>query len=171
VQALITFFAELCLLRRAPQDLPASDALLWVVLVLDLFVGVLVGLSSGLSLGPSLFQGLMELALLLGVLYGGLAFIHHPGRFTQAATALLGSGALIGLLALMPLALNPTGTEDTETAALGALLLLALVAWSILVTGHIVRHTFGITLGQGTAIAVAFEFLAIALISALFGGA
>jgi hypothetical protein len=170
LQVLIRYYIELCLLRRAPQDLPASTALFWTVLAVDLAVGLVVGLAAGLPLGASLAQDLFEAALMLGALYAGLYLTRHPERFLQSASALLGSSALISLAALAPLSLNPTGSEETDAAALGALLLLAILAWSIVVTGHILRHTFAIGLGQGAAIAVAFQILAISLLGGLFGG-
>ncbi|MBN2887262.1 MAG: hypothetical protein JXM75_11210 [Chromatiaceae bacterium] len=169
MQALIRFFIELCALRRAPQQLPASEALFAVVLAADLVAGLLVGLMAGQGPGTSLLQGLAEIALMLGALQLALRIFKHPRRFLQAATALLGSGALIGLLALIPLSMNPTGSATTDLAALGAVLFLALVVWSLVVTGHILRHTFELTLGQGVAIAVAFEILAVALIGTLLG--
>jgi hypothetical protein len=63
----------------------------------------------------------------------------------------------------------PQGSE--EQASGGAVLLfLALVVWSILVAGHILRHTFGLRLGQGVAIAVVYNFLAYSLLGSLFSG-
>ncbi|HYN79517.1 MAG TPA: hypothetical protein VES73_17175 [Lamprocystis sp. (in: g-proteobacteria)] len=169
--ALITFFIQLCLLRRTPQDLPASDALFWLVLAADLCAGLLIGLVGGLGLGISLIQGGTQLALLLGLLYLGLYFTRHPGRFTQSATALLGSGALISFIAAMVLTLNPTGSEESDAATLGAIMLLVLMVWSIVVTGHIARHTFSISLGQGLSLAIAYEVVAVSLIAWLFAGA
>jgi hypothetical protein len=169
VQALIRFFVELCLLRRAPQDLAAADSLLWVVLAADLLAGVLVGLASGLGFWSSLAQGIAELALQLGLLHAALRITGHLGRFTQSATALLGSGALLGLLALVPMGLSATGGEASNAAALGAFLLLVLVVWNLVVTGHIVRHTFGLSLIAGVAVAITYEVLAIVLIAILFG--
>jgi hypothetical protein len=164
VQALIKFFVELCLLRRPPQDLPASEMLLGLVLVADLVVGVLVGITAGLSWLTSLLQGVAELLLLMVALYAALTQLKLRARFLQAATALL------GLVAIPPLSLNPTGSQENDLAALGAFLLLGLVIWGILVTGHILRHTFSITLGQGSAIAVAFQIVAVTLVTSLFSG-
>ena len=169
MQALITFFFELCLLRRAPQDLPASDTLFRLILIADVAVGVLVGVASGLQTLASAAQVVAETALMLSLLYLALGLVGHPGRFTQSATALLGSGALIGALALAPVLLSALG-GDTDAAALGTLLLLALMVWNIAINGHILRHTFGIGLGQGIGIAVVYELLAIVTMSALFGG-
>jgi hypothetical protein len=171
VQALILFFVELCALRRTPQDLPASDVLLVVVGFASLLVGVLVGLVARLSLAASFGQSLAEIVLMLGVLAGALRILGLQARFIQSATALLGSSMVIGTLALIPLSFNPTGTQETDLAALGALLLLGLFVWSVVVAGHILRHTFRISLGQGAAIAVAFKIGIVLLIGAFLGGA
>jgi hypothetical protein len=169
VRALIKFFVELCLLRRPPQDLPASETLLGLVLVADLAVGLLVGITAGLSWLTSLLQGVAELLLMMvGALCGP-----DPAQASRTLPAighgLLGSGALLGLVAIPPLSLNPTGSQESDLAALGAFLLLGLVIWGILVTGHILRHTFSITLGQGSAIAVVFQIVAVTLVTSLFG--
>lgn len=171
MRVLITFFIELCLLRRLPQDLPASEMLLGLALTADLLVGVLVGITAGLSWLTSLLQGLAEILLMLATLYAALTQLKRRARFLQAATALLGSGAVLGLVAIAPLSLNPSGGQENDLAVLGAFLLLGLVIWGVLVTGHILRHTFAITLGQGAAIAVAFQIVTVTLVTSLLGGA
>lgn len=170
VRALITFFVELCLLRRPPQDLPASETLFAIVMLADLVVGGMVGIAAGLSWWTSLLQGVAEILLMLTALYVALTQLKLGARFLQSATALFGSGALLGLVAIPLLGLNPTGSQETDLAALGAFLLLGLVIWGILVTGHILRHAFAITLGQGAAIAVAFQIIVVSLVTSLFGG-
>jgi len=171
LQALITFFVELCLLRRAPQDLPASDALLAATLVAKLLIGLVAGVAASLPPGTNLLLGLLEAAIALTALHIALQVTRHLPRFSQAATAVLGSGAVLELVSVLPLAMNATGSEQTDTAALGAILYLGLMGWSIVVTGHILRHTFSITLGQGVAIAVAYEVFSIILLAGLFGTA
>lgn len=170
MQALIRYYIDLCLLRRAPQDLPASTALFLAALAADLGVGLAVGLAAGLPFGTSLAQDVLDAALMLGALYAGLYFTRRPERFLQAASALFGANALISLVALVPLSLKPTGSQETDAATLGAVLLLALMVWGIVVTGHILRHTFAISLGQGAAIAVALQVVTIALLGGLSGG-
>jgi hypothetical protein len=170
VPALIRFFVELCLLRRAPQDLPASVFLFWLTLATDVSTGVVMALVTALSPWLGLVQAAIEVSLLLGLLYAGLSLTGHLPRFTQSATALLGSGTVIGVVAILALSLNPLGTEETNAATLGAVLLLALVVWSVVVTGHIVRHTFSLTFSQGLGLAIGFEFVVIGVIGALFGG-
>ena len=78
---------------------------------------------------------------------------------------------MISFIAAFPLGLSPSGSEASDAATLGAVLLLVLVVWSIVVTGHIVRHTFSVSFGQGVLLAVAYEVLNISVIGWLFGGA
>jgi hypothetical protein len=137
----------------------------------SILVGLLVGLLAGLAFGLSLMQTLVEIALTLLALLLALRLTRRDARFLQAATALLGSGAVIGVVALLPLSLNPMGSEESELAAFGALLLLLLFAWSVVVSGHILRHTFEITLGQGAAISVAFKIGLVLLVGSLFATA
>jgi hypothetical protein len=170
LQALVHYFIELCLLRRAPQDLPASVALLKILVLVYLGVGVLVGAATGQGLAEALAQTLVDATLLLGLLYAGLRWLGHLPRFLQSASALLGSGALLNLLVLAPLGMA-SGGDDSELTGFAALLFLALLAWSLVVTGHILRHTLELTLVQGALIAVAYNLLAYSLLGAIFSGA
>lgn len=170
MQALIIFFVELCALRRAPQDLPASEILLGIVALANLVIGGLVGLVARVAIGPILSRTIAVIALTLLALYGALRLVGRDARFMQSATALLGSEALIGALMLIPLSFDPFGSQETELAALGALLFIALIVWGLVVTGHILRHTFEITLAQGAAIAFAFKVGAALLVGFVFGG-
>ena len=168
--ALIRFFAELCLLRRAPQDLPASTTLLGAVLAADLLVGAAVGLAVDLPTATALAEGVVDVVFTLGVLYLALRLLDRLPRFLQPATALLGAGALIGLVAFVPLSLLPSG-QPSQQSALAGLLFLALIVWSILVTGHILRHSLDLRLSQGVVVAIVYNLLAYHLISGIFGEA
>jgi len=167
---LVRFFFDLCLLRRAPQDLPASWALLGVTLLADLLTGMMLASAVGISPGMGLAQSLFDVAFMLVLLYGALYLLDRLPRFLQSATALLGSSALLGFAAAVPVGLLPPDQEGREPIG-AALLLLTLVLWSILVTGHILRHTFQLRLGQGIAIAVLYTYFAYSLLGAIFSGA
>ena len=169
MEALIRFFVELCLLLRAPQDLPGSSALLGLILVVNLVASWLVGLAADLSAPVALGQGLADALLSLGLLHLGLSLTRRPARFLQLATALLGAGALLSLVAVAPLLLL-SGAESRGETSLAGLPLLFLLVWSLLVTGHILRHGFDLRLGQGVLIAVAYNLLASTLINTLFPG-
>jgi hypothetical protein len=169
MEALIRFFVELCLLRRAPQDLPGSSTLLGLILFINLVASVLVGLAAGLAAPVALGQGLADAILSLGLLHLALSLTRRPARFLQLATALLGTGALLSLIAVAPLLLL-SGAESRGETSLAGLPLIFLLFWSLLVTGHILRHGFDLRLGQGVLIAVAYNVLASTLINTLFPG-
>jgi hypothetical protein len=167
---LIRFFFELCLLRRAPQDLPASSVLLAMTLLADLVTGAIFAMAAGVSPFIGLAQSLVDTAFMLALLYGALYLMDRLPRFVQSTTALLGSGAMLGLIASVPLGLLPPG-EEGRAGGILAPLFLALVLWSILVTGHILRHSFELRLGQGIGIAVLYNLFAYTLLGGLFSGA
>jgi hypothetical protein len=106
--AIVHFFFELCLLRRKPQDLPASTALLAVVLVAGLLGGVLLSVSAGAALLAGIGQTLLDFLLMLGVLHLALEFTDKLPRFLQTATALVGADTLVGIAALVPVGLVRT---------------------------------------------------------------
>jgi hypothetical protein len=165
--AIINFFIELALLRRAPQDLPASSVLLLLTALAGLCAGLLLGLTAGVGLASGLLQSLLDLALLLGALAVALRQIGHPMRFLQTATALMGVDILISLLALLPVGLARPVDSESGVLALAGLLFMVLVAWSVLATGHILRHAFGISLLQGAAIAIGFDMLSFVIIGGI----
>ncbi len=164
---LLAYFIDLCLLRAAPQDLPASGLMLGLALVAQLGVTLLLILSVTAETESVLGQGLMDLGLTLLALYAALSLLGRGGRFLQAATALLGSSALIGLVSI-PLLRLATGPEDSPLTVAGAWLLLVMVGWGLLVAGHILRHTFELRLAQGVLIAAVFNLFSYAVVNAVF---
>ena len=172
--ALAYFFIDLCLLRRKPQDLPASSALFGLVLGVALLGGLLLSVSAGASLVAAVGQTLLDLLLMLAVLHLALKALNKQARYLQAATALVGADAVIGLVALLPVSLMrpvDTGAEPGGDLVFAGLLFLGLVVWSVLVVGHILRHTFDLTLAQGVVIAIAFDVFSYVVISGLTQGA
>jgi hypothetical protein len=100
---------------------------------------------------------------MLVVLYFALQSQNRLARFVQTAIALMGSGLLLGLLAL-PL-ISWSRSPDSGEAGL---LLLALIIWSMVVMGHILRHSFEIGLGIGIGLAFAYTLLSWNLALILF---
>jgi hypothetical protein len=169
---LVYFFIDLCLLRRKPQDLPASPILFGLVLVVAALGGLLLSTTAGASLAAGFGQTLLDLLLMLGALHLALKVVNKRGRYLQTGTALVGADAVIGLVALLPVTLaRPTiGTEPGPDALIAGLMFLALVGWSVLVVGHILRHAFDLSLAQGVIIAIAFDVFSFVVISSLTQG-
>lgn len=161
---LLNFFVDLCLLRRAPQDLPASQSLLVVVLVVNALVGIVLGIQTWAGIGVALAATALDIAILLGLLRVALQVRGVLPRFTQSATALLGAGTLFSLLA-MPLQPLLDAPEDIEA---GALLYLLLLVWVQLVYGHVLRHALNLKLVSGVALSLVYTFTSAVLIDLLF---
>ncbi len=154
MKRLLTSAIELCLLRIGPQDLPASQTLLYLSLLLNFAVGVV--LVTGLQLGFSraLMESLFQIGLMLGALYLTLTYTKRLARFNQSATALMLSGLLLGTLALPMVFWN----QNTQSAESG-LLVLILMFWDIVVMGHILKHTFEMPFNVGIAAAMIYTVL------------
>ena len=150
---LLNLFLDICLFRKGPQDAPPSMALLKICLAA-------YGLTSLLATPAlvALLQTLLDMALLSGLLYVALMLYRHPRRFEQTLSALTGAGALISLLAL-PLLFWITRQPPGGDTELPALLLLALMAWSIAIMAHILRHAFNAPIWIGALYAVGYTLL------------
>ena len=149
---LIKVFVDICLLRAAPQRLPASRFLLGLVLLMHWSLGVAFAVLS-VPLAESLLTSMIGTLLLLAVVYGLLTAHHVPQRLYQTATALAGSEVLLGVLAL-PLSLWIVYAQGDRTVP--ALLSLVLIGWGIVVAAHILRHALNV--GQLLAFVFAFSY-------------
>ncbi len=170
MKALFDYFLDLCLFRKGPQDVPWSPALLVLVWAMDLLVGWL--LIGDFSIHPfrALMESLLDSALTLGVLWLLLEWRAKTARFVQAATAALGSGALLSAIALPVSRLAASGVTRSPQADWGGMLLLGLVVWSVAVFGHILRHALDIKTGEGMALSFIYTVLSYSLMNALFAG-
>lgn len=161
---LLNFFVDLCLLRRAPQNLPASQLLLMIVLAVNALAGIVLGMQTWAGAGVAFAATLLDIGVLLGLLWVALQVRGVTPRFVQSATALLGAGTLFTLLAmpLQPLLDTP---EEIEA---GALLYLLLLIWVQLVYGHVLRHALNLNLVSGVALSLVYTFTSAVLIELLF---
>ena len=158
MRALFELFLAICLLRKGPQDVPASPVLLRLTLLSYGLSAVLIPLLD-VSLVTSLLLIMLDIALLTGLTYGALALRDYRPRFMQTLTALLGTGTLLQLLAL-PLLFLP----EQEMAGTGAppwlgLLWLGLFIWGIAVMAHILRQALSTSLGVGVLYSLAYVML------------
>lgn len=151
---LLMTFINLCLLRANPQDLPVAPAL--TVMALLAYTLVSVGLSfSDLGLGRATLWSVLDTGVLAILTHSALLLRRFPERFHQTLTALMGSGALLGLLAW------PIITLQHVTAQ------LILLAWNLAVVAHILRHALSIPLALGIIVSLGY-FMAELLLSMAF---
>ncbi len=161
---LIRLIFDICLLRAAPQDVPAAPVLFWLALAAYLATGLLA-LGPGEGLARAGGMVVVDAGALMLLLAATLHWRGHPARFGQAATALLGTGALLGVLLLPVLALGRAGEA---AAGLAFPFWVVLFLWGLVVTAHILRHALELPLAGGTLAAVAYFAVSLTLIETLF---
>jgi len=164
---LVRLFAGICLLRAAPQDLPASRMLLGVTLGLYLLFAWLLAIPA-YGQANAVWVALLDTALLIVFIQALLFLLARGPRILQTLTAMAGSGSLLGLLAL-PLVLwgQPSQAEEQVSGLLLYAWLLLLV-WNLLVAGHILRHALSTSLGIGVGVALLYALFSMQLVAILF---
>ena len=155
------------LFRLAPQQLPASSALLGLSLLLYTGLGFIVNLN---NLPPhlSLLSAITD-SLLLALMSASLLYLSkYPARLRQTLTALFGTGVVLNLIGI-PLIFWFHWAQQTESEiGLPGIFLLCLFAWSLSVTAHILRHALSTYFSIGLGLAFVFSVISIEVINRLF---
>lgn len=145
---LLKIFANLCLLRANPQDLPVAPLLTAATLVAYTLAGLGLSLSD-LGFARALLWAVLDTLVVVLLTHGALLLRHFPERLHQTLTALLGSGALLGLAAWPFIGIQ------------NSVLQFALLLWNLAVVAHILRHALSVPLGLG--IIISFGYLLVEL--------
>ena len=135
--ALLQTFFDILLIRKGPEDLPASRFLMW----LAIGASVLLTLITSAALLPPeevRVDVTLALAAFAAVLYVSIVLVAGCGnRLTQFLTATFGTDALFTAIYLLGyLALMATAGEQTANNVMGL-----FFYWSIAVQGHIIART------------------------------
>ncbi|HET7842733.1 MAG TPA: hypothetical protein VFL14_01185 [Xanthomonadales bacterium] len=154
---LLPLLRDILFLRRGPQDLPYSPALL--ALLIGATLAVYAALSANLE-RVQLPRGAFSLLLQLGLTWTALNVADKSPRFVQTATALVGASIVLTLLAIPGYfgvdSLAEAPKELTQTQALAIMFLLLFQVWDIAITAHILRHALELKLRFGVLIAIVF---------------
>lgn len=162
--ALLKFFAELALLRRGPQDLPASSALLVLLAVLSVVIGSANGADVFGGLRPALGANLLDLVLTMLLIFVLLQIRGHLARWQQTATAFFGLGVLVGLIML---AVRPPA-ELFGIPQVAMLIEVVVAIWLHVALGSVLKHALGVPLLAGVVIVFAYTILAFNIIARVF---
>lgn len=158
---------EICLLRAGPQELPAAPRFLALVLAGYFLVDVLISRLS-FGLGAAVAVSVLDVLLLAAFVQLVLRMVAKPERFNQTLAALAGTGLLLGMVAY-PLIRGLLLAQAAGDAAAGlAVLWLAVLAWSLLILGHILRHALAVPLITGVGIGVLYSLLSVMIVRAVF---
>lgn len=163
---LIKLYFDMCLLRKAPQDVPYSLLVFWLSLALYGMAGFLL-LYMSLGWLKSIIQLMVEIILILGFTGGMLTVSGRLGRFFQTASAMLGTDAVISFLGLPVIASMMLGSMS----ALPYYISIGLMIWHLFITGHIFRHALDKSYGFGLGLAFLYIFVSFQLMVLLFAEA
>lgn len=161
---LFRVFLDICLFRKAPQDLPASGSLLLVTLLASA-AGSLILARSSLSWSGAAQSALAETVFMTGAIYLMLKLQNRPARWLQTVTAVAGTNVVLVIISL-PLLLWLLSAQAGEfDATLPALLFLGLIVWNVMILGHIFRHALSTYLPLGVLVALGYYSLSIVLLN------
>jgi hypothetical protein len=152
-------FWDICAVKAAPQDLPASSFLLGLALLAYLVTGAVVATFQW-PLSQAILAAVLD-TVFLTVLSRVLLWARMlSGRFVQTLTALAGSGAVMTVIAL-PLVMwqSLVGATDANAPTLPSWLLMIWMIWNVVVVGHILRHALSTVLPLGIGLAAVYAYI------------
>lgn len=165
---LIQIFWEICLLRKGPQDLPASHVLLGLSLVAYGTVSVVIAHTILAKLPMAILAAAVD-TFLLAILSRVLLWARLlSNRWNQTCTALAGTGCIFEI-ALWPINVWQHAIGNTEpTFSLPLVLVLTVLVWNVAVIAHILRHALSTSLFNGALLAVVYTYSTISVFRSLF---
>jgi hypothetical protein len=171
LRALFGVFVDIILLRRGPEQLPASPALLAIVIAI--YAALTAIAVSSLSIPTPDWQGKLFVGTLLALVWYQAAFVlaRKRERFTQTMTATFAASALF-TPALVPLAsalfAQQAAKPETVSAPLAGLTFIVSV-WLFVIQVRIVRAAFEWPIPVAIGFIIAQQIIAMVVLYMLFG--
>ncbi len=163
-------FLDIVLWRRGPQDLPESRLLLWLTAAAYVAVSIAQLTLLEEPAAAWLVFVVLDPVLLTAGVYLLLQLFGKTDRFLQTATAVLGTGVVLGLCMFLPVqwlltqAAVPPGSTAAGLIALGMVVIFALV------TGRIVKLATDSNLFTGVTLSLTYFLLINLLLHLASGG-
>ena len=155
---LLKRFLNICLLTNGPQDLPHSNLLFRILLVMYFITGSL-SMLSGTVFENAVLVMMLDLAVLLLFTWFCLQAFKKQARFIQTIIALAGIGTIFQLLAWPLLMQTESIKQSGETSAEVSLLLLIIISWNLAVIAHIFRQAFDIRMLAAFILTLAYVMI------------
>jgi hypothetical protein len=153
---LIKLLFDICLFKKAPQDLPCSVSLLKTIAIANLLTNFLLS-SISINWLFAALKAIIGVLLISGFSWFSLSFSQKSARFYQTTAALLGTDTLIRVFALPVIATMSIG----QGGLLVLLVMIALIIWYWVIAGHILRNA----LEQSVGFSLGLAFLYLLLLS------
>jgi hypothetical protein len=167
--SILKLYLDIALLRRGPEDLPASRSLLYATL----FAFVVLNALLTVAFRPTAENWLLQLFVSVGftlLWYRLLLTVFgRPERYLQTITAVLGFGCIVTPLIVPAAGMMAPYADNPEQAMPFMLLLLPLAAYLIFVSARILRAAIERPLFQCVMLVLLQTFLEPLIILSLFG--
>ena len=166
---LVRPFISISLLRAGPQMLPKSGLLLGLVM---LIFAVISAIAYGMRYDLQVVSAavVVELAMLSTFVAAVLTLYGRSERIVQTLTALVGCGAMIGLVMLPLQVLFIQAELNQQQGAQHVLIVLLFLIWEVLIRGHIFRHALDRGLTFGLMLSITYFWLALEIMKRLLVG-
>src|SRR5690554_6925690 len=166
---LLQRFFQICLFKANPADIPASHWLFKLVCLIYFVIGILVS-HVDQTWTAAVAASLSDTLLLLAVCWSLLYVRGLKGRFLQTATAMAGTGAIMGVLGLPVFLLFRQVESQGQLTSLVLLLVLILMFWSLFITAHIFRYALDIQPGMAAILTMAYTILSLVVVGLTISG-
>lgn len=169
VQKFLRIFLDIVLWRRGPQDLPVSGLLLAVTVVAYVAVSIVQIALLDESASSWLFFLVVDPLLLAAWVWLLLRLYGKSERFLQTASAVFGTGAVLGLALYLPLQVLVMALGETPASGIAQVIGLLVLVTFTLVAGRIFKLATDSNLFTGIAVALTY-FMVVNLLVGLMRG-
>jgi hypothetical protein len=136
---LIRLFTQIAILRRGPQDVPASGLLLAATVAVYFTINFTVNAVLPPVDGPWLQHLLLDVAFTFGWYYLLLKLLRRPERILQTTTAVFGFRTVLAPALVVSEWLALRYQHDALWQLPFSLIALVLLVWFIAASGHVVK--------------------------------
>jgi hypothetical protein len=168
MKELIELFMQIALLRRGPQDLPASPVLLAVTMAAYFAVNFVVSSFLPPFPGPWAAHLCVDVVFMFVWYAVLLKAVRRPERFLQTTTAVYGFQAVLSPLLVVSVWLTRRFAQDSVWQFPVTLMSLALLIWIITANSHIVKTALEWSMPPSVALVILQTLAGNLLVLALF---
>ncbi len=153
---------RICTLRSGPDDLPANNFLLGLVIAINvtLSISLYVTVNEATFLTATTLV-IVSLAGTAGVVWVILTLMELANRFPQTLMALIGVDIVLTVLSGIAAAFT-TGSEGTVSTT-GASIITLLMIWNLAIFANIFKRAMNIHIGFGFAMALFVVIFSVAV--------
>jgi hypothetical protein len=169
VQQFLRIFIDIVLWRRGPQDLPASSLLVMLTLAAYVAVTVVQLLMLDEPAATWAFFVVGDPLLLMAWVWLVLRLFGRADRYLQTVSAVLGTGALLGLGLYLPLQFVVMALDQPPSSSTAQAFGLLLIVVFALVTGRIIKLATESNLFTGIAVALTYFLVVNTLLGVVRG--